>query len=121
MKTRLFVIAAAALALGAPGSSHAQSPGGNTVAVTADNFPRAETDLYFGGVVKDAGGIGKFFHNRQPTPLDKQTVIRMNRDTLYSGAVFDLDAGPVTITLPDAGKRFMWMQVINEDQYTPAV
>ena len=45
----------------------------------------------------------------------------MNRDTLYSSAVFDLDAGPVTITLPDAGKRFMSMQVIDEDQYTPAV
>lgn len=45
----------------------------------------------------------------------------MNRDTLYSGAVFDLDAGPVTITLPDAGKRFMSMQVIDEDQYTPMV
>jgi hypothetical protein len=35
--------------------------------------------------------------------------------------VFDLDAGPATVTLPDAGKRFMSMQVINEDQYTPAV
>lgn len=45
----------------------------------------------------------------------------MNRDTLYSGAVFDLDAGPVTISLPDAGKRFMSMQIINEDEYTPLV
>jgi hypothetical protein len=35
--------------------------------------------------------------------------------------VFDLDAGPVTVTMPDAGKRFMSMQVANEDQYTPAV
>jgi len=35
--------------------------------------------------------------------------------------VFDLDAGPVTITLPDAGKRFMSMQVIDEDEYTPEV
>jgi hypothetical protein len=26
----------------------------------------------------------------------------------------------VTITLPDAGKRFMGMQVVNQDQYTPA-
>jgi hypothetical protein len=34
-------------------------------------------------------------------------VARANRDTLYSAAVFDLDAGPVTITLPDAGQRFM--------------
>ncbi|MET0605670.1 MAG: DUF1254 domain-containing protein [Beijerinckiaceae bacterium] len=96
-------------------TAHAQS-----VPVTADNFVRAESDLYFGGVVKD-GGFGKFHHFREPTPIDKQTVIRMNRDTLYSGAVFDLDAGPVTITLPDAGRRFMSLQVIDEDQYTPMV
>ena len=51
----------------------------------------------------------------------KQTVIRMNRDTLYSAAVFDLDAGPVTITLPDPGKRFLSMQVIDEDEYSPEV
>lgn len=57
-------------------------------------------------------------HVRTPTPIDQQKVVRMNRDTLYSDAVFDLDAGPVTITLPDPGKRFMSMQVINEDQYT---
>jgi len=31
--------------------------------------------------------------------------------------VFDLDAGPVTISLPDAGKRFMTMIVIDEDHY----
>jgi hypothetical protein len=45
----------------------------------------------------------------------------LNRDTLYSSGVFDLDAGPVTITMPDAGKRFMSLQVINEDHYVPAV
>ena len=36
----------------------------------------------------------------------------LNRDTLYSAAVFDLDTGQVAITLPDAGKRFMSMQVM---------
>ena len=71
-------------------------------------------------MVKD-GGFGKFMHRREPTPIAKQTVIRMNRDTLYSAAVFDLDAGPVTITLPDPGKRFLSMQVIDEDQYSPEV
>jgi hypothetical protein len=35
--------------------------------------------------------------------------------------VFDLDAGPVTVTLPDAGERFMSMQVLDEDQYTSQV
>lgn len=90
------------------------------VPVTADNFVRAETDMYFGGVVKDRG-FGRFHHNREPTPMDKQTVIRMNRDTLYSGAIFDLDAGPVTITLPDSGTRFMSTQIIDENEYSPAV
>ena len=93
---------------------------GSTIPVTADNFGRAESDLYFAGIIKD-GGFGKFFHNREPTPIDRQTVIRMNRDTLYSGAVFDLDAGPVTITLPDASGRFISMQVIDEDHYTHEV
>jgi len=91
------------------------------IPVTADNFPRAETDLYFATAVKQAGGIGKFFHYREVMDIDNQTVVRANRDTLYSAAIFDLDADPVTITLPDAGKRFMSTPVINEDQYTPMV
>lgn len=49
--------------------------------------------------------------------IDNQTVIRANRDTLYSSGVFDLEAGPVTITLPDAGGRFMSMIAIDEDEY----
>jgi hypothetical protein len=45
----------------------------------------------------------------------------MNRDTLYSSAVFDLDAGPVTITMPNGGKRFMSLQLVDEDHYVPGV
>jgi hypothetical protein len=67
------------------------------------------------------GGFGKFKHERELAPIDNQTVIRLNRDTLYSFGVFDLDAGPVTVTLPDAGQRYMAMQVIDEDQYAPDV
>ena len=86
------------------------------VRVTADNFIRAETDKTFDGVSQQ-GGFGNFFNYREMSPLDKQLVQRANRDTLYSVGVFDLDAGPVTITLPDAGKRFMTMIVIDEDHY----
>ena len=92
-----------------------------TVPVNIDNFAVAESDLYFGNAVREAGSVGRFFHNRTPTEIDKQLVIRMNRDTLYSSAVFDLDAGPVTITLPDSGGRFMSLQVISEDHYAPMV
>jgi hypothetical protein len=91
-----------------------------TVPVTPDNFNRAESDMYFGGTVGN-GGLGKFNHNRGVMPIDKQAVVRANRDTLYSAAVFDLDAGAVTVTMPDAGNRFMSMMVIDEDQYAPLV
>jgi hypothetical protein len=90
------------------------------VPVTPENFVRAESDRYLGNLVKE-GGIGKLFHRRAPAAIDNQTVIRLNRDTLYSSGVFDLDAGPVTITLPDAGKRFMSMHAIDEDEYTTEV
>jgi hypothetical protein len=91
-----------------------------TVPVTVTTFARAESDLYFGNSVR-RGGFGKLYHYRTPTPIDQQEVIRMNRDTLYSSAVFDLDAGPVTITLPDPGKRFMSLLIVDEDHYNPPV
>jgi hypothetical protein len=121
-RIRIYAGTACLLAISAgPMVAQAQTPTANgSITVTADNFVRAESDLYFSGLVKD-GGLGKFYHRRVPAALDNQTVIRLNRDTLYSSAVFDLDAGPVTITMPDAGKRFMSMQVINEDEYTPFV
>jgi Protein of unknown function (DUF1254) len=97
-----------------------QAPAGNAVPVTADNFSRAETDMYFGKRVKKGDRIGNLSHSRE-LYLTDSPVVRPNRDTLYSGSVFDYDAGPVTITLPDAGNRFMSMQVIDEDQYTHAV
>jgi hypothetical protein len=120
MTTKLTLTAIAATL--AAGNAIAQSPGGNAVPVTVDNFVRAESDVYFGRLLKDSGGtMGKFNHRREPASIDDQSVIRLNRDTLYSSALFDLDAGPVTIVMPDAGKRFMSMQVINEDHYVPAV
>jgi hypothetical protein len=64
---------------------------GEAVDVTVANFIRAESDLFFSNTVA-LGGFGKFYHFRTPTTIDNQPVVRMNRDTLYSAAVFDLDA-----------------------------
>jgi hypothetical protein len=96
----------------------AQTPTSQAELVTVENYNRAQTDAYFAGVVKN-GGFGKFRHGRELAPPAQQGIPRPNRDTLYSFAIADLDAGPVTITLPDAGKRYMGMQVVNQDQYTP--
>lgn len=124
MTFRMIATAGALCLLGLPSAAQAQATqqaaAATPILVTPENFPRAETDLYFSGVVKN-GGFGKFDHTREVAPLDKQTVIRLNRDTLYSAAVFDLDAGPATITLPDGGKSFISMQIIDQDQYTHGV
>ena len=90
-------------------------------AVNAHNFVRAESDLYFRKAAVDDASFGKLTHRREMASIDKQDVVRMNRDTLYSHGVFDLDAAPLTIKLPDAGKRFMSMQVISQDHYTTEV
>jgi len=77
--------------------------------------------MYFTTTAIKENAFGKFNHRRELFSVDNQTVVRGNRDTLYSSGVFDLDAGPVNITLPDAGKRFMSLMVLNEDQYAYAV
>lgn len=118
MQTRTTLAATALLAMGWPLPATAEEA--KPLRVTADNFCRAESDTYFARFAGE-GGFGKFKHDRDLVSIDNQTVIRLNRDTLYSFGVFDLDASPITITLPDTGKRYMAMQVINEDQYTTDV
>jgi hypothetical protein len=119
MKAKL-IVGTLVVALAAINGGQAQSPAGSPIPVTADNFVRAESDRYF-GVVEKQGGFGKLNHRRALMPIDKQTVVRTNLDTLYSTALFDLDAGPVTITLPDAGKRYRAMLMVTEDHYMPMI
>jgi len=87
------------------------------VIVNVDNFVRAETTAQFDSTLKYVNGeVNKFVHIREPQPLDKQSVIRMNRDTLYSGAIVDLSKG-ATLTIPETYGRYVSVQVVNEDHY----
>src|SRR5215467_12699737 len=89
--------------------------------VTPDTYIRAESDRQFGEVVAMAGGVNQFFHFRNPTPLDKQNVVRMNRDTLYSMAVVDTSKG-ATITVPDLPQnRYASVYLVDNDHYCPFV
>ena len=90
-----------------------------TERVTLENFDRAESDRYFSAVVRH-GAFGRLEHERMVTPIAQQPVPRGNRDTLYSSGVFDLDAAPLAITLPDPGSRFMSLVVVDECSYTHA-
>lgn len=87
--------------------------------VTLETFKRAESDHYFGGFVAK-GCFATLCSDREPVPVDQQSVIRMNRDTPYTYGIFDLST-PVTIVKPDVGRRFQSMLVINQDHYAPII
>ncbi len=89
------------------------------VPVSVDNFVEAETARMFDGMLLNAG-LNQWAHGREPVALDEQNVIRMNRDTLYSGAIVDISEG-ATVTLPDAGDRYMSLMVLNDGHYINAV
>ncbi|MEJ0041145.1 MAG: hypothetical protein WDM81_02440 [Rhizomicrobium sp.] len=94
------------------------------VPVTVENFIRAESDRYFGAVVKQ-GGFGKLFHRRVPRRSTTSVDRRPDepRHALYSIVV---DLGRRTgdghgTGRPDSGGRFMSMQVFDEDEYVVEV
>jgi hypothetical protein len=90
---------------------------GEPVVVNVDNFVRAETAVNFDKTLALVNGeVNKTFHFREPMPLDGQSVIRSNRDTLYSGAIVDISKG-ATLTIPETNGRYVSAMVVNEDHY----
>jgi hypothetical protein len=126
MKSSSVAVAALSFALpaiplaGVGAQTPVKQPGSNAddpeITVTIDNFVRAATDSEFGKAVENAGGVNRFFHLREPTPIDTQSVIRMNRDTLYSSAIVDISEG-AALKLPDTGDRYMSAMIVNQDHY----
>jgi len=101
--------------------AQAQPAPATGVTVSPETYIRAETDRQFGNFVKMAGGVNRLFHFRSPTPLDKQNVVRMNRDTLYSMAVVDTSRG-ATITIPPLPTdRYVSVYLVDNDHYCPLV
>jgi hypothetical protein len=91
------------------------------VCVTPETYIRAETDRQFGNVVGMAGSVNRLFHFRHLTPLDKQNVVRMNRDTLYSMGVIETSKG-ATITVPQLpADRYVSVYLVDNDHYCPFV
>ena len=90
------------------------------IPINVNNFIRAASDFELGKYESLAGGVNRFLHFREPTPIAQQSTIRMNRDTLYSAAVVDISKG-ATVTLPDAGDRYMTLMIVNQDHLINAV
>ncbi|MCU4175326.1 DUF1214 domain-containing protein [Carboxylicivirga sp. N1Y90] len=106
-------------------AQEATSPKSSTdelVIVNVDNFTRAETAFQFDRVLTlvEGGEVNKFIHLREPTPLDQQNVIRMNRDTYYSAAIVDITEG-ATLTIPETEGRYVSAMIINEEHFNNKV
>ena len=89
------------------------------VQVNKKNYPTVETSRQLVVQIKRAGGINKLDRWDGITKLDNQPIIRLNQDTVYSMGVVDTSKG-ATITLPDAGNRFMSVQFVDEHHYVYA-
>lgn len=115
------VIAMALMCSAAAWSEPAGAPAASpSIPVTIDNFNRAATDIELAKYVALAGGVNRFYHFREPTPVDNQPTVSMNRDTLYSTAIVDISEG-ATLTMPDVGERYLSAMVVNQDHYINAV
>ncbi len=55
----------------------------------------------------------RFRHSRILTTAKTQTVTQPNNDTLYSSAWLDLSAGPVRLTLPFSGERYLSLALVD--------
>lgn len=119
------VFAVVLVAMALTGEARAQSTSAKPTAavqVTPETFIRAETDGRFAGTIKRAGGVNLPAYYRVPTPLDAQIVMRMNRDTIYTGTVVDTSKG-ATITVPAnlPTDRLITILVIDNDHYSPGL
>lgn len=88
-----------------------------TVPVTLDQFPTAETHHMMKVGIEGLDCFGKWTHFREFTPIDKQNVVRMNRDTLYSSLILDLTE-PATLIKPDTQGRYQSILVVNEAHFS---
>lgn len=88
------------------------------VIVNTDNFVKVETSIQFERGYNNLlnNNINTIAHFHQPLALDKQNVIRMNRDTLYSNSLVDISKG-ATVTIPETNGRYLSVMVMNEDGY----
>src|SRR5512139_799015 len=116
------VVAAALVGVLAVTTAQAQPAAPATgVKVSPEAYIRAESDRQFGNIVKMAGGVNRLFHFRSPTPLDKQNVVRMNRDTLYSMGVVDTSKGATIIVPALPNDRYVSVYLVDNDHYCPLV
>src|SRR5437868_6339531 len=79
-------------------------------------LPLIEMAATRGRAIAAGGAQNTLYSRRTLADHTSRGVTSPNNDTLYSSAWLDLTAGPVTFTLPNFGKRYFSLQLM--DMYT---
>ena len=122
MDRRLFLMGAAGLGLAACTTRPSALIGWPALTPGADALDleaaAAEAWIYGVMLIENAGSRSDFNaktgtppnvlqHYRELTTVETQDITTPNNDTLYSRAWIDLDAGPVTLHIPESGDRYV--------------
>ena len=95
-----------------------------TTVVTDENYGLAESEVIFAASIEQyaaatgTDGIGVFAHHRQGPDPEDRTIVRINFDTLYSGAIVDL-AEDAVLTMPETNGRYQSAWFITDEHYNP--
>ena len=98
-----------------PGLSRAEE--GNDQAIARDAWlfvlPWIEMATTRARVLKRGARTNRIYHRRSLSNHTDRSVTTPNNDTLYSLAWIDLTQGPVTLTIPPSGKRYVSAAILN--------
>ncbi|WP_419317665.1 DUF1254 domain-containing protein [Caulobacter sp. ErkDOM-E] len=114
MNRRELLAVAGALGF-APGLALAGEDPSATIARDAWLFalPWIEMATTRGRVLKRGARTNRIYHRRDLSDHQDRSVTTPNNDTLYSLAWIDLTQGPVTLTIPPSGKRYVSAAILN--------
>ncbi|WP_233245045.1 DUF1254 domain-containing protein, partial [Caulobacter sp. HMWF009] len=114
MNRRNLLVMAGALGL-VPAAALGQGSDAATLARDAYLFslPWIEMATTRARVFKRGARPNSIYHRRNLSDHTDRSVTTPNNDTLYSLAWIDLTKGPVTLTIPPSGKRYVSAAILN--------
>jgi hypothetical protein len=85
--------------------------------MTAKEYIQSESRAFYADFI-GRSGINQWFHFGALANKDDKWVVSPNNDTIYSVAAVNATDG-FTLIIPDVGKRFVSIQIIDENHMTP--
>ncbi|AWX56233.1 DUF1254 domain-containing protein [Brevibacillus brevis] len=76
-------------------------------------YPLVTMEMKKRNAIQNKRPLNQFFHHQTLPAADYRGVVSPNHDTLYSAAYLDLTQGPLVLHVPDFGKRYYTIQLMD--------